>query len=505
MRATGGSSKLQKLVGAAAYLVNNGGASDYTWTIKGRPVAPVNRWTSEGLNLVGFPTPVAAPPLFANFLAPSPVLQAAEIYHYPGGPLSVSNPQRLFTLATSPVKRGQAFWIRSGDAYNRYFGPFEVILQDHSGVNFGDSTAQYSIRLRNLTSTERTVTLTALASETAPAGEAATQGDIENRNVPLLLRGALDAADLTYAYASLNSTPGNWTLAPAGQVGSEVEIVLGVNRGVMSGPSGTLYAGVLRFTDSDGLSQVDAPVSATVPSNAGLWVGSAEITQVRSYLKSFQKDMKGALVVSTNEADFGSYVTTGLNTDFGPVPEPMNLRLIVHADSGGAARLMQRVYHGIRDDSNLVLATRQQYLDSDTLASARRVSAIHLPWSESNDGWAFAGGALQPGDTLTATVDLAYDDRASNPFIHAYHPDHDNLDAKFEKQLSADKESYKVSRQITVAPGAPGDDFNSLTRGGQILSGVYAETISLGASRTYEIAGSFVLRRLNRIATLTTE
>ena len=32
---------------------------------------------------------------------------------------------------------------------------------------------------------------------------------------------------------------------------------------------------------------------------------------------------------------------------------------------------------------------------------------------------------------MATTVTLSYNDQASNPFLHTYHPDHDNLDATF--------------------------------------------------------------------------
>ena len=59
---------------------------------------------------------------------------------------------------------------------------------------------------------------------------------------------------------------------------------------------GITFAGILRFTDSLGLTRVDIGASATTPSRAGLWVGDAQVDQVSQYLKPYVK--------STNVAQF---------------------------------------------------------------------------------------------------------------------------------------------------------------------------------------------------------
>ena len=365
-------STLQRLSGNVACLVRNTNTTSYTWIVKGRSVPPRYQWSTTGLNLLGFPTPAGAPPTFENFLTPAPdsLYTSAEIYRYPGGNLSPTNPARLFAFRTTPVTRGAAYWIRAGDLFNRYFGPFEVSLSDASGVAFGTTAGQKSFRLRNLTATARTVTLSLTNSETAPAGQS---------NVvaapPLLVRGAQNLTNLTYASSNLNTTPHAWTLAAAGQPGSEVEIVLGLNRSQMSGDAGGKFAATLRFRDSLNLSQVDVPVTAEKSSQAGLWVGAASVNQVASYLKSFQRDTNDSPVIVSNR-----YVVTNLNTSLGAVPAPMSLRLIVHSDTNGTARLLERVYSGLRQQTNQILATQETLLDEGNLATARRISAAHLPW-----------------------------------------------------------------------------------------------------------------------------
>lgn len=496
---SGVSGSLGALVPNAAYLVYSVASNNYTWNLEGKPVAPDYSWTTSGLNFLGFPTPPANPPTFDTFLSLAPNLASvAQIYQYQGGTLGSSNPSQLFAYHTTPVNRGEAFWISSGTVFNKYFGPFQVVFPDMDGAKFGDTASQFSFRLVNVTATNVTVTLNLLPSETPPAGQ---PGIVDVP--PLLVRGALNSANLTYGYSTLSTTsPQSWTLAPQGQDGSDIQVVLGLNRYVMTHATpGALYAGILQFTDSFGLSEVDVPVSALQNSTAGLWVGQASITQVANYLKTYERDASNNLVVSNN----GSYIVTSTNTSLGAVSQPFPLRLILHSD-GTHTVLLQRVYYGLDPGSNLVVATSQSALDPARLATARRISAVDLPWSSNNVPWSCTG-TLEPGGTLAANVPLSYDDQASNPFLHTYNPNHDNLDASFQEELPPGAESYNIDRQITLKVLPPGNDFQSLTRSGQTLSGTYQESIRVygtgDASRTFNVSGIFAINRLSTIATLT--
>ncbi len=503
-RNTPAAATLHRLVANAAYLVRS--ATNYTWTIKGKPLPPAYQWTTTGLNFLGFPTVPSLPPTFDSFLSKVPELyQSAEIYQYPGGELGTGNPARLYALRTTKVNRGQAYWIRSGTFYNRYFAPFEVVLSGSSGVDYGDNLTVFNFRLRNLTSTNLTVNLGLLASETPPTGQSNIVG-----TPSLLVRGAINTTNLTYSYSNLTAGGAyNWTLSAQGLSGSEVEVVLGLNRTALSGSVGDLFAGVLRLTDALGYARVDLPVSAQVASRAGLWVGEASLSQVGQYLKSYRRDGHSNPVADTN----GQYVVSGINTNLGVVPRSFPLRLIVHNPEAGAgpAVLLKRVFVGVDAWTNPVVALAESSLHPNLLKQARRISAAHLPWTETNQCWAF-DGALGQATNLTTTVTLDYADRASNPFLHAYHPDHDNLDTAFRNQMPQGAESYTVQRQITLTVTPPASDAAAFSGSGQTLSGAYAETITVlglaragGAydQRVFEARGSFSLNRISTVPTLT--
>lgn len=811
--------ELEALVGNSAYLIHSSATNNYTWRVQGRPVPPSYLWDITGLNLIGFSTPSVNPPNFQNYLAPAGTLAGIlELYTYTSGPLVQDvNPISVFSDYTKLVTRGQAFWMRDTNVNNTYFGPFTVKLPNPSGIAYGASGGQVTLHLYNATTNSLTVSARLLASETPPAGQTSIVGP-----PPLLLQGALNASNLTYAFTALGT--GNsggttnslsWTLPPSGQPGSDVGVVLGVNRYAMTASSGSLYAGILQFTDSLGLSEIDVPVSAQSASTAGLWVGSASVSQVGSYLKTYATNTDGSItmntvtnfvsttnnailmatnvlisnyitnrqaisnyeitnlvvntyttnqlsvatnsdvavtnvaiqtfastnvVISTTVTNFtydaqgdvvwltqtttnvsgsaysitnpvvsinqiamldtngspvvvtnlvtdfviitnllttngvfmdpvtsqglsslsltnyvittnltfnvlttnrlalssassnvtvniysitniatacvrstnyvtasaplavitnppnwivvsllvnnyavtnqfnqffftnynvisnnfvlnsgatnpvgsttnqllayeagassgtatnyastnlniallsmyrvnntpvlvtnaGSYMVASLNTNLGAVVTPYPLRLIVHND-GTTCRLLERVYYGLQQDTNLVIATTESVLDTSHLNIARRISATQLPWSAANTPWIFSGSLIL-GGVLQTTVTDSYDDQTSNPFLHTYHPDHNNLDPTFKTELLRGAQSYDITRQITLTVSPPGTDFESLITANTSLSGTYAETIILSGfnnnQRTFNTVGTFSLTRISDIAALTTQ
>ncbi len=505
-RTDAANSALQNLVPNAGYLVRvRPDVPAYQWQLKGKASVPRYQWTSSGLNFLGFPTVPAPPPTFEDFLAQSPpeFQQTAEIHGYPGGELGPGNPQQVLNLRSTPVRRGEAFWIRAGETYNRYYGPFEIVLGGSGVVALGDRVNVTGIRLKNLTPGPLTVSLNLIESEPPPPGQPALAG-----TPPLLVRGERNPTDLTYAYSTLPvGTARSWTLAPYGQPGSDTEVVVGLDRSVLAGNAGDLFAGVLRFTDSLGQSRVDFGLSATVGSTAGLWVGNAAVTEVGHYLKTFERGVDDRPVVGTN----GAFVFTGTNTSLGTVPSAYPLRLIVHNPAAGAATLFQQIFVGPNAATNPIVASRESSLAPNLLPQARRVSSSHLPWSAENFGWNFSGNLAQ-GASLSVLVTNRFNNQSSNPFLHAYHPDHDNLTPRFQQEVEQGSESYTVIREIRLTVQPPTDDFVSRTASRQSMSGAYAETIRLLGlaragntfdTRDFEVRGLFTLNRISEIATVT--
>lgn len=521
---TNASSVLQRLIGDSAYLVRiPTNVVSYNWRVKGRPVPPRHSWTSSGLNLIGFSTVTNTPPNFRDFLTKATDFQSLnpEIYYYPGGDLKdKKNPILLPSLLwpTFPVKRGQAFWMRSGTVFNRYFGPFEVLQVGAGGVDFGDTSGISTFRLRNLTASNLTVTLRLVNSEPIPVGQTPIVAV-----PPLLVRGDLNSTNLTYGYTHLPAnTPRTWTLAPHNQSGSEVEVVLGLNRPAIANAPGSLLAGILRFTDSLGFSQVDVPVSARAGSSAGLWVGAATIDQVGQYLVQYARGNQTNYLeaangdrsissVATNQLvqdTQGRYLATATNTSLAPVNRSYSGRLIIHNSTNDNAVLLQRVYHGFDLATNVVVASGESALHPAYLDAARRISSTFLPWTAANTRWPLSGN-LGAAQTLSNAlpVTLPFSDQAANPFVHTYHPDHDNLNATFDGPQPQGVESCTVERVIRLIVQPPANDFSSIVTRGETLNGNYEETITLKGlvsnSREFRVSGGFTLKRISPVPTLT--
>jgi hypothetical protein len=97
------------------------------------------------------------------------------------------------------------------------------------------------------------------------------------------------------------------------------------------------------------------------------------------------------------------------------------------------------------------LTLQESDLQTDTLASAQRISAAHLPLDLAYV--AESGSAFAAGGRIELEVPLAFTDR-TNPFVHTYHPDHDNRDAQFRPLTTPGIESYTVVRSIALTFGA---------------------------------------------------
>ena len=106
-------------------------------------------------------------------------------------------------------------------------------------------------------------------------------------------------------------------------------------------------------------------------------------------------------------------------------------------------------------------------------------------------------------------VTLDYNHQASNPFLHTYHPDHDNLDVKFAGVEVQGAESYTVTREIKFSFTPPAGDFASLTAGTGNFGGVYSEVMTFygreSHAREFSLSGVFSLNRMSDISILTTE
>jgi hypothetical protein len=162
--------------------------------------------------------------------------------------------------------------------------------------------------------------------------------------------------------------------------------------------------------------------------------------------------------------------------------------------SNEVTRLLQRVIVGeapgttTNDPPRVVLWTDEGRVPSDA-SGLQRISSIAFP----PDAVSMAG---RFGESLQGTNVLAFD-HPVNPFVHLYHPDHDNKDPDGQP-LGADEESFTVSRGLCLSFSnvLEGVEFPSL--GVDQVLGEYRETITGLRKEPVGAKGIFYLKRLLR-------
>lgn len=493
--APGGVTTLFGLRAGHAYLINVSGAQPVTWTVRGRVGTPTPQWVADSLNLVGFPVDPNQPPTFSAVLGGSSAHSPAQVHRLAstGQWVPVGNP------STERMRRGEAYWINVNGA-STYPGPIEVVLEQANEVNFGRLLTEQTVRIRNHAGSARQVRIATATAEEPPGGIAGP--------VPL---SWWDAPSREWIPLT--------TLQQTVEPGAEFALRVAVRRVDMVASSNPTapYAGVLEISDGAGL-RLAVPVAAKgrsagadegaggvagvgegVDPRAGLWVGAAAIDQVSH-------------AAADRQADRAIPVPAGSEFQF---------RLIVHVDASGQPRLLQHVTlmhkDGTRkpdptDPSKTVVDQpgRQVLIADDDLLTSFTGIALRdgEPVGKRISSAAFAFSEPQPmsggfdGTLRLVNLPLPYDDRL-NPFVHRYHPNHDNLNARFEAKLPEGRESYSVFRTIELAfSAADPDGLNRAGWGDAEVGGTYRERIVGLHREVLHVSGTFRLQHVSRVAIL---
>ena len=165
------------------------------------------------------------------------------------------------------------------------------------------------------------------------------------------------------------------------------------------------------------------------------------------------------------------------------------LRLILHRAASGTVKLVQQIYLG-SDGKTTTVATAEALFPSG-LKPTKRLSSGYFP----TDFVATGTGAMAPTGTLAFTVPLSYD-ADSNPFVHRYHPDHDNLDPLFGTKLAAGQESWTVNRAVTLTFAASLPGVTDPAWGVSMLGGTYQEVVTGLRAQPITTSGLFILYRV---------
>ncbi len=363
--------------------------------------------------------------------------------------------------------------------------------------------------------------------------------------VPLKLRGAYDPVTGQYAYTAFTS--GHTVELP---VGAAVEVEFVADRGAMGSVAGALFGSLLHVTDSLGHTSIHLPVTAVASDLGGLWTGVAMLNAVSQIVGEKVVAMEPATGFATVEGgkvtlvqllttgdsyvsdpvvtlvggggtgataiakvDYGAVsalevtaggsgytsaptvVITGGQRDPNGTGAQFPLRLIVHRDAAGATHLAQQVYLGT-DGTQPIAATAESLFPAGRKPTGR-LSSSHFP----SDYVGLGAGSLSAAGTVTFQVLLDYD-ADTNPFVHRYHPDHDNLDARFESKLPAGRESFTVRRAVTLEFKPTLEGVSDPAWGITMLGGTYTESVTGLRSTPITTKGTFILYRVADVPTL---
>jgi hypothetical protein len=473
--ATGNS--LIGLTGQSAYLVKCSAAVNVP--ITHRPMPPDNTWVRSGANFIGFPSSNGSGnfPTFSSYFSTFPAAIAANtrIFKYVGGDLGAGNPQQVFSAATERVDRNQAYWF-SSEVVGNFYAPVQISLSSKDGLAFGRRGSVITARVTNRTAAVMTLRIAPVASNSAPSGQEVVTAGVPITRRTLDNQAAWVETPITAAY--------NEVIAP----NSTVELSFGINRSLMTGAANALYASLLRFTDSANTFDILIPATARKDTLAGLWIGEATVSAVES------KPLANAVK---------------------PAGSSFPLRYLIHVADTGTVKVLSQVFMGPRTAAphDFGLCLSEAGLKADAKSAARRIVATHLPLDRVLDGVAKAGepagsGSFALGSTLTRTIVTPFDD-PTNPFVHQYHPDHDNKSGS--TALVAGQESYTVTRAVSFTFTATPPGGGSVTGwGSSVIGGTYGEVVSglhrdsagIGTGDGLRLTGTFELRRASELGTL---
>ncbi|MES2923509.1 MAG: hypothetical protein V4819_18280 [Verrucomicrobiota bacterium] len=459
-----------------AYLIKLSGSVPVIWNLNGRPSLRRPEWVPDSFTLRGAPVDPAVPVTFLNFFRAS-----KAHYKATGNTLQpiyrLNNAQGAWVPVNGSevMKSGEAYWIFSEGASD-YLAPLDAKVESGDGLDFGSELTALNLSLEN----HKTAPVNAMV-ESGTGGQA-------------------------LSYAAFDPQLGKqWPELPTSlavplESGAKIQVRLAPRR---KDQAEATKQSVIKIRDGAGVRLlIPTSVERTMLSSsggslmAGLWVGNATIKAVSE-------------AHSTND----SVTPTPTKSEF-------SLRVIIHVDAAGEPRLLKEVIQMWKDgtytidgNGDTVVATPGEYvlLTDDALipqfkgaavrdgqSVGRRVSTIGYDFTTANEDKSLdLSGSFGIGQPLTATLGVP-GNHPTNPYLHKYHPDHDNLNAQFNGPAA---ESFQTTRQISFSfaatpPDGPAvPDFGYDEMGGnyqEVISGLHKNAIHLG--------GTFRLSRVSPIA-----
>jgi len=478
-------------------------AATFTLQVKGRPVLNATRWIPGEQNLVGLPVSTNIHVSFKDFFSFSSDFvmnsSVATVFRVTG---PNNTPQRVWNPATELIRSGEAYWITAGSNAREYGGPILVKTETSSRLlDFGSSVSPRTLIVKNITTTNRTVQIAQLPSDNPPdiSGISTLLG-----KTPLLFKVASDGG----SYLPLPDV-----LVTNIAALSQMELSLAPDpQALTNGKSGSAWQSIIRVTDANNSQFADSTVEVLVGVSCdgavsslldpqGLWVGQVTVTDVER--------------APTRQGGVNAW------SGDGPVPvsRPFTFRVIFHVDSNGTTRLLQRALVAWQPTvetmdplsetpTNSIMAILTDEANAKTYATlhpAAKIARVSSPcFPLMAPLRTKTGSVFSAFGSLAVEVALPYNDPV-NPFVHRYHPQHDNLqyDNGVATNLAEGIESYTVTRSMAFyfQPLDPGRGTTNRQWGVTENGGRFEETVT-GLNKTIRSAGTFRVERVSRIGEL---
>lgn len=472
---------LFQIEGGTAYLVRLEGTQARQVTITGRPLFRPRVWQPNAFALTGLPVSPANPPSFAEFFSPSTA--------HAGQPVYTLDPDGHWRVVTSPsseiIQPGRAYWIYTRGNSN-YQGPMQVVLDQGEGLEFTAALQEITLVLRNFSGATGSFQLERVGGDTLPLlykNEDPETGEIAWPELRDTL--TLDAPANTDIFLTLAVDRARFSA-------SRMEQVFALKD--EQGTRVLLFAGGNTIQPFVAANKRKGLPKAVAEGYAGLWVGEISVDKV-------------------SEAQQGGTTPT-------PTVRTFSQRVLMHVDNAGQVRLLKDVIQmwqegttqpsaldptleEVAQPGRFVLITDKNLVGLYRGATTRDGASVGLRYS--TIAYDFVGDELEmDGDfggdrTLQAAV-VIEPDLPTNPFLHKYHPDHNNLDEQF---LNYREEAFRVVRdmQFVFAPQPPADD-PAPGWGDTRVGGDFAESI-VGLHRNpIFVSGRFELRRVSAVPVL---
>jgi len=408
-----GVSDLVSLVGGSVYLIYATNAC--TKTFDGVPVSPAMSWreaSEDGtgiMNLAAPSIPAGALVSLSDYFAEGPVGMTGKAWQIGGTGSAPSYLSLAFMGKKAKLVAGRGYMLTS--EHTADWPGVVGLVAEGGGVEFGETATVAAAMVANHGTATHvfrvTVDASSLTSETFPP-----------------LSRQLDKTDIRVEAGWTNVTAGaSWDIELA--AGESRQIKFGIDRDALS--SEKTYGAVLRVNDlgSSGM-QVRLPMTVCIGASedynaaypSGLWLGKFVLTGVAE---------------GTNRVTMAAAGT-------------MKPTVIVHVDGKAQPEvsLLQQVSVARNPTGDVTKIFR-------TLAGAKRESDAPRRYSS-----LIVDPAVSPvkgegagfGENLTFTYAIAPDSDC-NPFRHAWHPDHDGLNADYTGKSAT--ETWAITNTITFA------------------------------------------------------